>query len=98
MKQRCKTLDVCVKFKITLLLRGEVPQRSAFVAKKVQQLLTRRARRPRIGRLAFDQLDLSPRALRFRSEDERSKKPRIRELFSCEFLRLSSAVPAIGDG
>jgi len=28
-------------FKITLLLTGEVPQRSAFVAKKIEQLLVR---------------------------------------------------------
>jgi hypothetical protein len=34
-------LDVCLMFKITLLLTGEVPQRSAFVAKKIQQLLVR---------------------------------------------------------
>jgi hypothetical protein len=32
-------LDVCLMFKITPLLRGETPQRSAFVAEKVQQLL-----------------------------------------------------------
>jgi len=32
-------LDVCLMFKITIVLRGETPQRSAFVTEKVQQLL-----------------------------------------------------------
>jgi len=40
MKQQYKKLDICVKFKIALLSRGQASQTSAFVAKKVEQLLT----------------------------------------------------------